>query len=62
MFALYLSITVFATFGAAYAGKRAADAMGPHYSAHHQVAAPCNSAQHQVAAPCDPSQNEDDAQ
>ena len=32
MFALYLSITVFATFGAAYAGKRAADAMGPHYS------------------------------
>ena len=40
MFALYLGITVFATFGAAYAGKRAADAMGPRYSAHHQLAAP----------------------
>ena len=38
MFALYLGITVFATFGAAYAGKRLADAMGPRYSAHHQVA------------------------
>ena len=40
MFVLYLGITVFATFGAAYAGKRAADAMGPRYSAHHQLAAP----------------------
>ena len=40
MFALYLGITVFATFGAAYAGKRAADAMGPRYSAHHQLATP----------------------
>ena len=50
MFALYLGITVFATFGAAYAGKRIADAMGPRYSAHHQV-----------AAQCDPSQNEGDA-
>ena len=37
MFALYLGITVFATFGAAYAGKRAADAMGPRYSAHHRA-------------------------
>ena len=40
MFALYLGITVPATFGAAYAGKRAADAMGPRYSAHHQLVAP----------------------
>ena len=40
MFALYLGITVFATFGAAYAGKRAADAMGPRYSAHHHLAIP----------------------
>ena len=38
MFALYLGITVFATFGAAYAGKRIADAMGPRYSAHHRIA------------------------
>lgn len=42
MFALYLGITVFATFGAAYAGKRLADAMGPRYSEHHQVAASCD--------------------
>lgn len=40
MFALYLGITVLATFGAAYAGKRAADAMGPRYSAHHHLAIP----------------------
>ena len=40
MFALYLGITVLATFGAAYAGKRAADAMGPRYSEHHQPGAP----------------------
>lgn len=39
MFALYLGITVFATFGAAYAGKRLADTMGPRYSEHHQAAA-----------------------
>ena len=42
MFALYLGITVLATFGAAYAGKRLADAMGPRYSAHHRVAASCD--------------------
>ena len=42
MFALYLGITVFATFGAAYAGKRLADAMGLRYSEHHQVAASCD--------------------
>ena len=40
MFALYLGITVLTTFGAAYAGKRAADAMGPRYSAHRRAAAP----------------------
>lgn len=62
MFALYLGITVFATFGAAYAGKRIADAMGPRYSAYHQIAAPRDSAQHQVAGPqADSPQNEGDA-
>ena len=35
LFALYLGIT-------AYAGKRLADAMGPRYSEHHQVAASCD--------------------
>ena len=58
MFALYLGITVFATFGAAYAGKRLADAMGPRYSAYHQIAAPRESAHHQVAAPCDSAQHQ----
>ena len=44
-------ITVFATFGAAYAGKRAADAMGPRYSAHHRAAAPqANSHQNEDGA------------
>lgn len=63
MFALYLGITVFATFGAAYAGKRLADAMGPRYSAHHQIAAPRKSTQHQVAGPqADFPQNKGDAQ
>ena len=52
MFALYLGITVFATFGAAYAGKRAADAMSPRYSAHHRAA----------AAATDSPQNEGGAQ
>lgn len=51
MFALYLGITVLATFGAAYAGKRAADAMGPRYSAHHRAAAPqANSHQNEGGA------------
>lgn len=52
MFALYLGITVLATFGAAYAGKRMADAMGPRYSAHHRAA----------AAATDSPQNEGGAQ
>ena len=51
MFALYLGITVLATFGAAYAGKRLADAMGPRYSAHHRAAAPqANSHQNEDGA------------
>lgn len=52
MFALYLGITVFATFSAAYAGKRLADAMGPRYSEHHQV----------TASSADSPQNGGDAQ
>ncbi|WP_462384177.1 fluoride efflux transporter FluC [Senegalimassilia anaerobia] len=52
MLALYLGITVLATFGAAYAGKRLADAMGPRYSAHHRAA----------AAATDSPQNESGAQ
>ena len=52
MLALYLGITVFATFGAAYAGKRIADAMGPRYSEHHQV----------TASSADSPQNGGDAQ